>query len=310
MLNRPLVSILINNYNYGRFLGEAIESALNQTYTEREVIVVDDGSTDNSRQVISGYGDRIIPVLKENGGQASAFNAGFAASRGEIICFLDSDDIFCPEKVEKIVAVYTTFHDIGWCYHAQELFPVKYGPSALNERQNYDMSCSRRYDLRTAMKCYRQKISPPATSGLTFRSDILAQMLPMQEAASMPISDDHYLKYVAFSLAPGYYIAEKLSRQRIHDSNYYTMREDNSLIADKKWIFTALAIRERFPHLKRFTNNLFAKGLSGGQTVSALEDYIGKYYSKLSLPERLEVRVLKKLHRVRQKLLIKIPGKK
>src|SRR5207248_11792671 len=86
---RPLVSILINNYNYGRFLRDAIDSALRQTYTNTEVIVVDDGSTDDSRQIIAGYGSRIVPVLKENGVQASAFNAGFAASKGQWICFLD-----------------------------------------------------------------------------------------------------------------------------------------------------------------------------------------------------------------------------
>ena len=79
--NNPLVSILINNYNYGYFLGAAIESALSQTYQNIEIIVVDDGSTDNSREIIAHYGNHIIPILKENGGQASAFNAGFAASR-------------------------------------------------------------------------------------------------------------------------------------------------------------------------------------------------------------------------------------
>ncbi len=84
-MNKPLASILINNYNYGRFLHEAIDSALSQTYPHTEVIVVDDGSTDNSREIIASYEDQIIPVLKENGGQASALNAGFAASRGEIV---------------------------------------------------------------------------------------------------------------------------------------------------------------------------------------------------------------------------------
>ncbi len=101
----PLVSILINNYNYGRFLCDAIDSALHQTYTNTEVIVVDDGSTDDSRQIIASYGSRIIPVLKENGGQASAFNAGFAASRGDILCLLDSDDFFCPSKVGRVQTI-------------------------------------------------------------------------------------------------------------------------------------------------------------------------------------------------------------
>ncbi len=76
--SKPLVSILINNYNYGRFLSKAIDSALNQEYQNIEVIVVDDGSTDDSRKIIESYGERIKPVLKENGGQASAFNAGFS----------------------------------------------------------------------------------------------------------------------------------------------------------------------------------------------------------------------------------------
>ena len=93
-------TIIINNYNYGRFLVAAIESALNQTYAGTEVVVVDDGSTDDSRQIIAGYGNRIRPVLKANGGQASTFNAGFAASTGDVICMLDSDDFFYPNKVE------------------------------------------------------------------------------------------------------------------------------------------------------------------------------------------------------------------
>jgi glycosyltransferase involved in cell wall biosynthesis len=68
----PLASILINNYNYGRFLGQAIDSALSQDYVSKEILVVDDGPTDNSREIIFSYGDRIIPISKENGGQASA----------------------------------------------------------------------------------------------------------------------------------------------------------------------------------------------------------------------------------------------
>jgi len=102
-MSRPLVSVLINNYNYARFLNIAIDSALTQTYSSTEVVVVDDGSSDHSREVISRYGNRIVPILKENGGQASSFNAGVSACRGEILCFLDADDFFYPEKVSRVV---------------------------------------------------------------------------------------------------------------------------------------------------------------------------------------------------------------
>ena len=101
---RALVSIVIHNYNYGRYLRIAIDSALAQTYSQVEVIVVDDGSTDDSRGVIESYGQRILPVIKTNGGQGSAINAGFAASRGEIVMFLDADDELMPDDaVDQVV---------------------------------------------------------------------------------------------------------------------------------------------------------------------------------------------------------------
>src|SRR5262249_42797252 len=101
MTTTVTASIIINNYNYGLFLKDAIDSALQQSYPDVEVIVVDDGSTDDSREVIAGYGDRIIPVLKQNRGQASAFNAGFARSSGEGVFFLDADDMLLDTAVER-----------------------------------------------------------------------------------------------------------------------------------------------------------------------------------------------------------------
>jgi glycosyltransferase involved in cell wall biosynthesis len=100
-------SIIINNFNYGRFLAEAIESALNQTYIHTEVIVVDDGSTDNSREIIARYDSKIIPMLKENGGQTSTFNAGFQMAHGKIVCFLDADDFLVPTVLEETVNLFS-----------------------------------------------------------------------------------------------------------------------------------------------------------------------------------------------------------
>lgn len=106
MKDNLLVSIIINNYNYDRFLSQAIDSALEQTYPHTEVIVVDDGSTDSSREIIASYGDRLIAVFQTNGKQGKAFNSGFAKSQGRIIIFLDSDDFLFSHAVERIVSVW------------------------------------------------------------------------------------------------------------------------------------------------------------------------------------------------------------
>jgi hypothetical protein len=102
-----LVSIVINNHNYARFLGQAIDSALAQTHAELEVIVCDDASTDDSWTVMQGYGTRITALRNEtNGGQAAAMNAGFAASRGEFVLFLDSDDLLDPTAVATCLPLF------------------------------------------------------------------------------------------------------------------------------------------------------------------------------------------------------------
>ena len=101
--NLPLASIIITSYNYEKFLPRAIDSALQQTYPAKEIIVVDDGSTDASRHIINSYGSRIMPVFQENKGRSFATNTGFFSSRGEIIFLLDADDFFFPHKVETMV---------------------------------------------------------------------------------------------------------------------------------------------------------------------------------------------------------------
>jgi glycosyltransferase involved in cell wall biosynthesis len=100
-----------------RSLISDIESALDQGYRNTEVIVVDDGSTDQSREIISTYSGKIVPILKENGGQASAFNAGFAASRGELVSFLDSDDIWLTGKIDEVVDAANSNPRAAMIYH-------------------------------------------------------------------------------------------------------------------------------------------------------------------------------------------------
>src|ERR1700676_2332669 len=101
-------SILVNNYNYDRFVAAAIDSALQQDWADKEVIVVDDGSTDDSRAIISAYGDKIRAVFKENGGQTSAANLAVKHCTGDVIFFLDSDDVLLPNSV---IPVNKAWHD-------------------------------------------------------------------------------------------------------------------------------------------------------------------------------------------------------
>ena len=172
-----LVSAVVVNYNYGRYLRNAIDSALNQTYSNLEVIVVDDGSTDDSRQIIAAYGSRIIPLFKKNGGQASAFNAGFGKSKGDLICFLDSDDVWLPGKIEAVVAKSGEKEDAVLIHHAyqrvdENLIPFgKILPLSFLEGNVAE-------EVLRAGGCW--PFPPPAA--MAFRRSFLASCMPIPEA--------------------------------------------------------------------------------------------------------------------------------
>src|SRR5450755_4338761 len=117
---KPLVSVLLGNYNYENYLAQAIESVLNQSYQNWELVICDDGSTDGSVPLIEGYvqRDRRIQLLrKSNGGHTSALNAAFSRCRGEIVCLLDSDDLFLPTKLEKVAAASAGNPESGLLVH-------------------------------------------------------------------------------------------------------------------------------------------------------------------------------------------------
>lgn len=105
MNSDPLVSAIIPTYNRAHIVCESVESALQQTYANVEVIVVDDGSTDGTAERLRPYGDRIRFVAQANAGPAAARNRGIAMARGEMIAFLDSDDLWLPSKIERQVAL-------------------------------------------------------------------------------------------------------------------------------------------------------------------------------------------------------------
>ncbi|HXA18216.1 MAG TPA: glycosyltransferase family A protein [Thermoanaerobaculia bacterium] len=116
------ISVIIPTYNYGRFLCDAIDSALAQTCPALEVIVVDDGSTDDTPRILADYGGRIRVIHQKNLGVSAARNAGITAARGEYLSFLDSDDIWRPRKLECDVARLAADPTLGMVHCGAETF--------------------------------------------------------------------------------------------------------------------------------------------------------------------------------------------
>src|ERR1700682_2719309 len=127
MKNQSLVSIIIPTYNRAGVICQTIDNVLAQTYPETEVIVVDDGSVDNTQEVLHKYGDRIRVIAQSNGGPASARNRGIEVSQGEIIAFQDSDDLWKPEKIARQVALLGKYDKSVPCCLCNALMRNLYG---------------------------------------------------------------------------------------------------------------------------------------------------------------------------------------
>ena len=118
----PLVSIIVLCHNYGRFLREAVDSALGQTYPNCEVLVLDDGSTDDSLEVAHSYGDAIRVFTHPNMGVERTSNRGVEESRGEYTAFLSADDVFEPTYVEELYAALTAVPEASYAYCRSQMF--------------------------------------------------------------------------------------------------------------------------------------------------------------------------------------------
>jgi hypothetical protein len=212
-----LVSIIISSYNYGRFLKECIDSALNQTYGNVEVIVVDDGSTDDSSDVIAGYGKSIISLQKKNGGQASALNAGYALSRGEVVMFLDSDDCLLPKAVESVLRVFDSPDVVK--AHWKLLVIDEQGRRTGQTRPFFSLSEGdlRQDRARNGIQHYGDW---PATSGNAWSRRVLEKLLPIPEAAYRTCPDV-YLSILAPVFGQVRRLAEPQTCYRVHGRNHW-----------------------------------------------------------------------------------------
>ncbi len=207
--SEPLVSIIMPNYNYAAFVKEAIESVIAQTYENWELIIVDDGSTDDSVAVIDQYWvkypQKIIPIYKKNGGQASAFNAGFSKCCGEIVCFLDSDDYWSPAKLERIVQAHKQYDFVQHNLLKEDKPYRKF--------EHYE----NHFDLMTKKGLFDFFVP---TSGLSFKRTVLSQIFPIPEP-ELKICADAYVTRMALYFSKLKILDEVLGYYRVHSSNAF-----------------------------------------------------------------------------------------
>lgn len=210
------VSVIVNNFNYADFLRQAIDSALGQTYRPLEVIVVDDGSTDCSRAVIQCYGDKVQPIFKENGGQASTFNVGFARCRGDVIMYLDADDVLLPGAIEAAAACFDSPHvvNVHW-----PLWLID-----RNGRRTGEVLPKRPLAAGTFRDTFIQEgpdsYQGAPTSGNAWSRSFLSQVLPAQEADFRNGADGFLI-----TLAPLFGAIRTLTEPqgfyRVHERNHF-----------------------------------------------------------------------------------------
>lgn len=272
--------MVINNYNYGRFLGAAIESALAQEWDDLEVVVVDDGSTDDSLDVLARYAGRIVTIRQVNGGQGEAFNAGVCAASGDVVCLLDADDMARPRRAAAVAEAFGSHLDAGWCFHPLEYVGADREPPIV-EAGFFD-------ERGTVKRGAPPRAFAPATSGLAFRSVLLDEVLPMPP---LRITADNYLKIVAMAVSPGVVLAEPLGVLRLHGDNAYSMLgavDERRLLSE---LAVASALVER-PETRRYgiRRGMGAlKAARGGSsmTIAAAER---RFVRGCSLRERIALR--------------------
>ncbi|NLG74871.1 MAG: glycosyltransferase family 2 protein [Xanthomonadaceae bacterium] len=209
MSANPTISIVITCYNYARYVALAIESALSQTRPPDQIIVVDDGSTDDSAQVIERYADRIAFVRQANRGHVAAVNRGYAASSGDIVLFLDADDALRAEAVEEIVAAWDSR-----CTKVQfELDVIDAEGHHLRRFCNYVEA----YDTAQIDREFERfgTYVWPVLSGNAYSRRYLDALMPL----GVKRAPDGYLNTLAPLYGPVRVVRKPLACYRLHDSN-------------------------------------------------------------------------------------------
>lgn len=240
-MGKPFVSVLIDTYNHERFIEQAIVSALEQDFpaSDREILVVDDGSTDRTPEIIRKFEPRVRLLRKENGGQASAFNAGIPECAGEIAAFLDGDDWWERKKLSVVIREFSSHPQIGTVGHG--IIEVDEGGKPLAVIAPKTEFESHLYDPKEGADFLALRAFL-GTSRLAVRREILHRV--GQLPGGLKIEADEFLAAVATALGGARVLAEPLTNYRHHSANLFQFDEWNTAKAKRKHDSLACIVSE------------------------------------------------------------------
>lgn len=213
----PLVTVLVDTYNHQSFIHEALCSVLSQDFpaSDIEILVVDDGSTDNTPKIVENFLPRVRLLRKANNGQASAFNTGIPEARGEIIAFLDGDDWWAPNKVTAVVSAFLSNSGVGLVGHGV----TQVRPDG-RQRMETPRDISR-FTIRSVeeARTFRMLRGFLGTSRMAYRREILDRIGPVPEM--LKFEADEYLFTLAGLFADVMILREALTFYRLHEANLF-----------------------------------------------------------------------------------------
>jgi glycosyltransferase involved in cell wall biosynthesis len=238
-MSKPLLTAIIDTYNHERFIEQAVVSVLEQDFSaaDTEIIVVDDGSTDRTPDLIRKFAPRVRLIRKANGGQASAFNVAIPEAQGEIIAFLDGDDWWVPGKLTAVADVFHKNREVGLVGHAVT-------QAYLDGRQHTELLrevCRLRIKSPEQARTFRKMKSFLGTSRMTYRREVLGQIGPVPE--SLTFEADEYLFTLAGLFADVVVLRESYCFYRLHDGNLFQLSNGGENgVRKKQHVLAALAM--------------------------------------------------------------------
>jgi glycosyltransferase involved in cell wall biosynthesis len=237
-MSTPRITALIDTYNQGRFIEEAIESVLAQDFPagEVEILVVDDGSTDDTRARVEKYGKRVHYIWKPNGGQASALNLGFERAHGEVVAFLDADDVWLPHKLRRIVDEFERHPEAVVVFHPNQNW---------NWEKNVSVNDPGFFPVCGGVLATRENVlryGNFSTSAIAVSMERARTLLPIPERLRV-FADTYLIILLPFiGLVVG--IAEHLTKYRLHGNNLTSFAGGDPAKKRVRWECYATAIEE------------------------------------------------------------------